>query len=307
MRPLLLSTIIALASACSAPAAPETSSGSGGMSPGGAGNAGNAGEPSSGGSSAGSAGGSSGGGAMTGGVGGSGGGGGASAGAGSGGNGGTQTQIPDYVPAGYTLQFEESFAEPASLDLLVFANPDEWAHSSLDGGYLESTGFSYAPPYYSPHSLAVVAGMTFGSFVLEVELEQTSMTGGHRDFCLVWGMQSPSRYYYAHIGQAHDSASHNIHLVSDADRTPITEIFTDGFDWGTGWKKFRLVRDVESGAMAVYAGDSAEPILTATDETLGAGYVGFGSFDDTGRVRNARIYAASLETHAEQAAFFTAK
>jgi hypothetical protein len=227
---------------------------------------------------------------------------GGSAEGGGGGSGGTP---PDGVPAGYTLQFEETFADPASLDALVFANPTEWAHVAADGGYLESTGTSYAPPYYSPRNLAVIATATFGSFVLEVELMQTSMTGAHRDNCIFWGMQSPSQFYYAHVGQAHDGASHNIHIVNDADRSAITDIFTDGFDWGTTWQKLRVVRDVETGDMAVYGNDDAEPMLTANDSALGEGYIGFGAFDDTGRVRNVKIWAPS--STAQPADFFTAK
>jgi hypothetical protein len=57
--------------------------------------------------------------------------------------------------------------------------------------------------------------------------------------------------------------------------------------------------------MAVYADGGAMPILTATDTRLGSGYLGFGSFDDKGRVRNVKVWAPSSEkTPAE---FFTAK
>jgi hypothetical protein len=212
---------------------------------------------------------------------------------------------PDGVPPGYTLQFEESFGSPESLSELVFANPSDWAHVAEGGGYVEFSGFSYAPPTYSPHAVAVIASLMFGSFVLEVELMQTSMTGGHRDNCIFWAMTDPSHFYYAHIGQAHDGASHNIHIVNDSDRTPITEIFTDGFDWGTTWQKFRVVRDVDSGAMAVYANGGAEPELTATDTTLGQGYIGFGAFDDTGQVRNVKIWAPGATP--QTADFFSAK
>ena len=228
-----------------------------------------------------------------------------SAGTGSAGSSGSGGAAPEGIPPGYTLQFEESFAAPESLAKLVFANPTDWAHVADAGGYLESTGFSYAPPYYSPHSLAVIKSAMFGSFVLDVELWQTSETGGHRDSCIMWGMTSPSSYYYAHIGQAHDGASHNIHIVNEADRMAITQTFTDGFDWGEDWKHLRVVRDAETGTMAVYGNGEAEPMLTATDTTLGEGYIGFGAFDDTGRVRNVKIWAPSATL--QDASFFAAK
>jgi hypothetical protein len=233
--------------------------------------------------------------------------GGTNAGAGSGGEPADEPdagESPPGLPAGYTLQLEESFASAAALSRVVFANPTEWSHAEDSGGYLQATGHSYNnPQYYSPHSIAVLKEKTFGSFVLEVELLQTTMTGGHRDFAIFWGVQGPNQFYYAHIGQAHDAASHNIHIVDNSDRTPITDTFTDGFDWGDGvWHQFRVVRDIVSGSMEVYGDDDPAPILTANDTTLGEGYIGFGSFDDNGAVRNVRIWA--LESSAQPATFF---
>jgi len=309
-RLALLPVLALCAAACSTPAEPASSTGSGGSPGGGAGGStSNGGGTAAGGAPAGGSGGATGGQAgggqtSAGGAAGTGGtaGGGGVASAGASGSGGAP---PEGVPEGYTLQFEESFATPESLAKLVFANPDDWAHVAEGGGYLESTGFSYTPPTYSPRSVALLAGAMFGSFVLEVEIWQTSMTGGHRDNCIFWGMTSPSSFYYAHIGQMHDGASHNIHIVNESDRTPITETFDDGFDWGMDWQLIRVVRDAQTGSMAVYGNGAAEPMLTATDTTLGEGYIGFGAFDDTGRVRNVKIWAPSATL--QSAGFFTAK
>ena len=206
--------------------------------------------------------------------------------------GGSSGNEPPGLPPGYTLQFEDTFADPSGMDQLLFANPMDWAHVAMDGGYAEWTGFSYGPPQYSPHSVAIVKSAKFSSFVLTVEIMQTSMTGGHRDACIFWNMVSPSEFYYAHVGQAHDGASHNIHIVNNAGRTPITIFFTDGFDWGTDeWKLIRVVRDAVTGTMEVYGGADTMPMLTASDTTFTDGYLGIGAFDDTGRVRNLRVWA----------------
>jgi len=229
--------------------------------------------------------------------GGAGGSGGAAAGAGGGPN------DPPGLPAGYTLQFSESFATPESMSKLLFGNPGDWAHVPADGGYAEWTGFSYAPPYRSPFSVAIIKDQKFSSLVLQVEVIQTSMTGGHRDFCVFWNMVDPSHFYYAHIGAAHDGVSHNIHIVNMADRTAITTVFDDGFDWGVDeWKTIRLVRDATTGSMEIYGGDAAVPMLTANDTTFTDGYAGVGAFDDTGRVRNLNVWAASSTS--ELATFF---
>jgi hypothetical protein len=216
---------------------------------------------------------------------------------------GGAANAPPGTPADYTLQFEETFAAPESMARFLYGNPQDWAHVAMDGGYAEWTGFSYNPPYRSPFSMAIIKDQKFSSLVLEVEVMQTSMTGGHRDFCVMWNIVDPSHFYYAHIGAAHDGVSHNIHIVNMADRTAITTMYDAGFDWGTDeWKKIRLVRDAVSGSMEIYGGDATMPMLTANDTTFTDGYVGVGAFDDTGRVRNLRIWAASSTT--EPATFF---
>ncbi|HEX2882093.1 MAG TPA: hypothetical protein VHO25_21385, partial [Polyangiaceae bacterium] len=223
---------------------------------------------------------------------------GGSAGASNGGSGGTAqggaATAPPGTPPDYTLLFEETFAAPAAMDRFLYGNPGDWAHVAMDGGYAEWTGFSYDPPYRSPFSMAIIKDQKFSSLVLEVEVMQTSMTGGHRDFCVMWNIVDASHFYYAHIGAAHDGVSHNIHIVNMADRAAITTTYDDGFDWGTDeWRKIRLVRDAVSGSIEIYGGDATTPMLTANDTTFTDGYVGVGAFDDTGRVRNLRIWAAS--------------
>jgi hypothetical protein len=270
-----------------------TTTSSGGSAPanGGAGVSAQAGDSGSGATVAGGA-------AAVGGAGGAGGGNGGASGSGGMAN-------PEGVPADYQLFIDESFADAASLSKLRFADPAEWVHQDADGGYVESTGATYTPPHASLHSLAIFGELKFGAFVLDAEVLQTNVSGGHRDFCIAWGMETPSRYYYAHIAEAHDAVSHNIHIVLDADRTAITKQFTPGFDWGMNvWHKLRVTRSA-AGDMAVYADGGAMPILTATDTRLGSGYVGFGSFDDKGRVRNVKVWAPSAEKAA--AAFFSAK
>jgi hypothetical protein len=212
---------------------------------------------------------------------------------------------PEGVPADYQLFIDQTFADAASLSQLKFADPQDWVHQTADGGYVESIAASYAPPHASPHSLAIFFEQKFGAFVLDAEVMQTNPSGGHRDFCVAWGMESPSRFYYAHIAEAHDAVAHNIHIVLDADRTAITKTNTPGFDWGTNvWHQLRVTRNA-AGDMAVYADRGPMPILTASDTRLGAGYVGFGSFDDKGRVRNVKLWAPSSDK--TPAGFFTAK
>ena len=54
----------------------------------------------------------------------------------------------------------------------------------------------------------------------------------------------------------------------------------------------------------IFPDDMTTPVQTANDKTFGLGYVGVGSFDDLGMVRNIKIYGPSSE--AGNADFFKA-
>jgi hypothetical protein len=202
---------------------------------------------------------------------------------------------PAGIPAGYFLQVDQPFAEASALGDFVFANPTEWRFSPADGGSLETFRASYLPPHRSPTAVAVLAGKRFASFVLDVEIMETStkLADPHRDFCILWDVQTPSRFYYAHISAKHDpTVAHNIHVVADADRRAITLHATSGYDWGMNvWKKLRVVRDAASGAMTVSDLASGTVLLSATDKRFTDGFIGFGSIGDPGRVRNLRIWS----------------
>jgi hypothetical protein len=210
--------------------------------------------------------------------------------------------------APYPLQYEQTFSAATSLMDMVFANPGGWQHDATGGvGSLSLfRAGGYSPPFRSPTSIALVATKKFGSFVMELEVMQTGAEYGHRDFCLFFGFQDPSHFYYAHVASAQDGVSHEIHIVNNADRRAITSGGNKGYDWGRGvWRRLRLVRDVQAGTIEVYGEGQTAPILTANSKVFAAGYVGFGSFDDTGRIRNVRVWAA--ETIDGRPNYFTAK
>ena len=50
------------------------------------------------------------------------------------------------------------------------------------------------------------------------------------------------------------------------------------------------MRDAGSGLIEVYFDKMNVPIMKATDKTFGKGQVGFGTFDDTGRIDNVRVW-----------------
>jgi hypothetical protein len=197
-------------------------------------------------------------------------------------------------PYGYELAYQQHFSARAGLDDYVFSEASAWRIGEVAGDACLELGATsrYAPPHASPKSIAVLAAPAVGSFVLEADLMQTGREYAHRDLCVFFGLRDAAHYYYAHIATQADDVSHQVHIVDGAARRPITAERSDGVDWGRDrWHRVRVERDIDSGIVQVYFDNLEKPVLTARDVTFGAGFVGFGSFDDVGRVDNVRLWA----------------
>ena len=187
-----------------------------------------------------------------------------------------------------------------------FTDPRAWRFGKhKDNGVLElHTQSAYEPPHRSPHNIAMLMTGQFGSFVLEADLLQTGRDYGHRDMCLFFGFTDPAKYYYSHISTKADDVAHKILIVNDKPRVKISKKTTDGVDWGRDqWHKVRLVRDAKKGTIDVYFDNMSKPIMSADDATFKRGYVGFGSFDDTGMIDNVRIWSPDADKKRAQGLF----
>ena len=203
------------------------------------------------------------------------------------------------LPEGYSILYSQDFERATSLGGFVMTDTNAWKLTKTnDITALELTTQSkYQPPVRSPVNIALIADKVFGDFIFQADLLQTSKEYGHRDMCLIFGFQSPTRFYYAHLASAADDHAHNIFIVNDQPRTKIAKETTKGVDWGIGvWHTVRLERKAFDGTIKVYFDDMTKPIMIAEDITFGAGFVGFGSFDDTGMVDNVKVWGLSMET-----------
>ncbi len=206
---------------------------------------------------------------------------------------------PEGLPANYKLLYEQAFDGESVLDEFVMSDPGAWKVAKAgDRTALELVRQSqYKPAVRSPVNIALVAGKVFTDFVLEADLMQSGREYGHRDMCLYFGFQTPANFYYTHIATAADKNAHNVFIVNNAPRTNIARETTKGVDWGLNvWHKVRLERNADEGTIKVYFDDMGKPIMVAQDKTFKSGYIGFGSFDDTGMVDNIRIWGPSVET-----------
>ena len=202
------------------------------------------------------------------------------------------------IPAGYTLAYSEDFEDASALQNFEFTNPAKWqfTESGNGSGALESLGpGGYKTQVRSPFVIGLLADRQFGDFVLEADLLQTGRDYGHRDMCLFFGLQNPSQFYYVHLATAADQNAHNVFIVNNVDRKNFAKQTTKGIDWGQDvWHKVRLERKISEGTIKVYFDDLTNPIMLAEDKTFGVGYIGFGSFDDVGKIDNVRIWSPQV-------------
>lgn len=202
---------------------------------------------------------------------------------------------PPQVPAGYSMIYEQSFARPAALEELCVSDPGAFAvRVGTDGrSALEILRPSrYAPPVRSPRAIALVQYLLVADFVLEVDVQQTGREYAHRDACVFFGFEAPDRFYYVHLASRADQHAHGVFLVDRAPRRNVTARRTHGVDWGQGrWRHVVVARDATTGEIRVWVDGSERPVLEAREKTLRLGQVGLGSFDDTARFRNLRLWA----------------
>jgi hypothetical protein len=206
-------------------------------------------------------------------------------------------------PANYKLLHEESFDKETALSNFQFTDANAWKFVTTNdnhGGTMELVQQSkYKPAVRSPVNIALIKDKVFTDFVLEADLIQTGKEYGHRDMVLFFGFQSPTNFYYAHMATAADPNAHNVFIVNGAPRKNFAKETTKGVNWGLGiWHHVKLERTTADGMIKVYFDDMEKPIMVAQDSTFKSGGIGFGSFDDTGRVDNIKIWGPSVEKKA---------
>ena len=209
---------------------------------------------------------------------------------------------------GYKLLYEQHFDKPAAIGDFEFSDANQWKLVGKGpGAALEFGGRGkYRPKVRSPLIIGLISDRVFEDFILEADLLQTGKEYGHRDMCLFFGFTDKSKYYYCHIATKADKNAHNIMIVNDKPRTNIATKTTKGIDWGKGkWHKVRLERKASDGTIKVFFDDMTNPIMEANDKTFKSGCIGFGSFDDSGRIDNVRIWGPKMQK--KKSAFFKKK
>lgn len=114
-----------------------------------------------------------------------------------------------------------------------------------------------------------------------------------KSLMIVFAYQDEAHFNYAHlsIDTGKQVSVHNgIFHVYGGERVRISN--PDGppaFPKNNHWYHAKLTHDAKRGAVAVTVDGKPVPALTAVDVSLGAGKIGFGSFDETGAFKNIKI------------------
>jgi hypothetical protein len=102
-----------------------------------------------------------------------------------------------------------------------------------------------------------------------------------------FAFESPSRFGYVHLASKPDANAHNVFVVDGAPRRNLLPPQERGIEWGSAvWHRVRVVR--EGARVRVVFDESTAPTFEV-DVPLGAGRLGVGSFDDSGRFRAIRL------------------
>ncbi|MEM6805752.1 MAG: hypothetical protein AAF696_30415 [Bacteroidota bacterium] len=213
---------------------------------------------------------------------------------------GVFTSHSQNVPEGYKLLFEEDFEDSKDTRAFSMTDANAWRlHEASENRSLELFQQSkYQSRVRSPFNIALIKDLIVGDFVLEVDLIQTGREYGHRDMCVFFGAKDPSNFYYVHFASKTDDHAHNIFIVNDEPRTKISTKTSPGIDWGEKDQlhRIRIERTLADGMIKVYFDDMTAPIMEAEDRHFDYGKIGFGSFDDTGRVDNIKVWGKETKS-----------
>lgn len=174
--------------------------------------------------------------------------------------------------------------------------PSKWQFT--DGNVILAEAGATRPGPRRPNEYAVLtAGPEFSSVEIKAQVKlDAPVNVTDRDVVIVFGYQSDTQFDYVHLSSDNTILAHNgIFKVNNADRARIdyqwngrsrgaNPAITDG-----EWHDVTVRYLPATGEIAVYVDGSADPLMTARDSTFGTGRIGFGSFDNTGSLRNLTV------------------
>lgn len=211
---------------------------------------------------------------------------------------------PVEPPPSPACEFDESITDLMAAENWAPRTPSKWELPG-DQIILTEAGDNPDDGIRRPFEYAILDGHEFQSVQIDanVRLDAPSSVS-NRDIIIVFGWQSDTEYYYAHVSQDNTIYAHNgIFKVDNKDRERIDHQWDGAIGAPPAitdeeWHDVRVTHCAGTGEIAVWIDGHDTPLMTATDTTFDSGRIGFGSFDNTGRMRDlvVSVPAAPQET-----------
>ncbi|MEW2383985.1 PQQ-dependent sugar dehydrogenase [Micromonospora sp. NPDC047707] len=186
--------------------------------------------------------------------------------------------------------------KPSGPDSWAPVTPSKWQFDK-DEIILAEAGVSRPGPRRPFEYAVLTEGPAWSSVEIEARVRlDTPVEVTNRDVIIVFGWRSDTEFYYAHLSTDNTILPHNgIFKVNNADRQRIDHQWNgrsrgaDPAIVDADWHKVRVVHLPATGEIAVYLDGRKDPLMTAKDTTFSSGRVGFGSFDNIGRMRHLTV------------------
>lgn len=165
--------------------------------------------------------------------------------------------------------------------------PEDWAPADDNGNQvlrLEKPG-PFGDPR-RPVKFALYEPGCVSDFELEVKVRRRE-----KSLVIAFGFQDRAHFYYAHISR--DDGSHQVHnglfKVAGGERYRIAGSGSAPVLPSEDWHRIRVRRETASGKIEVYADDDPKPRFEVVDKSYAYGWIGLGSFDETGDFDDFRL------------------
>ncbi len=160
-----------------------------------------------------------------------------------------------------------------------------WAVSG--GRYVLTAPVSQNQSADGLYNRSVHSATVSGDFTLNVDLAATATSSPWDDAAVILGYQNPENYYYAVLNEGNDQYTHGLFKIQNGVKTELAD-FSGSLAAGV----LTAVR-VEKSGLAIRVYQNGQLVGSASDATLPAGKVGFGSWDNEAWFDNLTVKAGA--------------
>jgi hypothetical protein len=115
------------------------------------------------------------------------------------------------------------------------------------------------------------------------------------ELCIFLGLKDSLKYYYIQLANKTEANLNGIFLVKNTSAIKLTPENINPLVWGENkWHKVRIERNIVRRTIVVFFDDMTIPLMEVKNYELVMGYIGFGSFNTSGRIDNIKIWSQTV-------------